>query len=113
MFTRNEQETREELFKGYMSDPGRYVAMARAHKLTLPVLFNRISPEPEPLYPQDAFAHVLARAELNVSSSEHESSANVESFLDSSDKEIGPRETLFWAQLDRDYDQGNLSLIHI
>ena len=90
-----------------MANPGFYVAMAREQKLKLPELFSRLSPEAAKGYPEDAFSDILAREELEIHGNVHSESATVDEWLDSTDKDVGPKETLFWEQLDRDYDQGN------
>ena len=98
-----EKMTREELFDDFNRDPAHYSGMAKKNKLTLPVLMNRLAPDPSPNYPDDAIGEMLARHGLEVSGNASASSSSVEEFLDS-DSTLGPKETLFWATLDRDYD---------
>ena len=94
---------REELFDDFNLKPSHYSAMAKKNRITLPTLMNRLSPESSPGYPQDAMGEILARHGLEISGNASYSSSSVQDFLDS-DSELGPKETLFWATLDRDYD---------
>ena len=96
--------TRKDLHADYMANPAVYVAMATEKKWSLPYLFNRLAPEAEKHHPEDAFQDILFREELEVAAGTENSSSDVERWLDQTDKEVGPKETLFWAQLDKDYD---------
>ena len=95
--------TRKELFDDFNMKPGYYNGLAKKHKVALPTLMNRLSPEATPGYPQDAMSEMLARHRLEVSGNATDASSSVEEFLDSG-SELGPKETMFWATLERDYD---------
>jgi len=99
--------TRHDLHEDYMVNPGIYKQMAKENNVTLPVLFNRISPAKlvDDTYEEDAFSDMLYREDLDVNGGYQSASTDVEQWLDQTDKEVGPKEELFWAQLGRDYDE--------
>ena len=99
----SDRMTRSDLFDDFNRDPAHYSGMAKKDKVTLPTLLNRLSPEHTAGYPQDAMGEMLARHGLQISGNASYTSSSVDDFLDS-DSTLGPRETLFWATLDRDYD---------
>ena len=71
--------TRHDLHEDYMANPGVYKAMAKEHKMSLPVLFNRISPKRlvDDAYEDDAFSDILYREDLVVNGSHMEGSSDV------------------------------------
>ena len=106
-FKKSDMRNREELHEDYMAHPGIYKQMAKEHNMTLPVLFNRLSPirKVDDAYEEDAFSDLLYREDLDVNGGYQSASTDVEAWLDQTDKEVGPKEELFWAQLGRDYDE--------
>ena len=95
--------TRQELFDDFNLQPGYYSGLAKKYKVTLPTMMNRLAPEATSGYPQDAMSEMLARHRLEVSGNATDASSSIEEFLDSG-SELGPKETMFWATLERDYD---------
>jgi len=95
--------TREQLYDDFNLNPAHYSGLAKKQKVNLPTLMNRLSPEGTPGYPQDAMGEMLARSGLEISGNATEASSSIEDFLDS-DEKLGPKETMFWAVLEKDYD---------